>query len=107
MPQPSFAELFGVGSNWDAVDNSLQIPLSALQQSGLSANPPSALEVYSALIKTAHTWLSANTDATVLATSDLTVQAPIVRNGQPRTQFQFSARFYGAYNAPEFDPDQI
>lgn len=107
MATPSITDLFGAGATWDANNNQLKIPFSALQAAGLSTNPPSALEVYSALVKNAHTWLNANTDQSVMASSDLTVQAPLTRNGTPKTQYQFATRFFGSYQAPEFDPDQV
>lgn len=105
MPQPTYENLFGTGAIWDATG--LHIPQAALASTGLSANPPSALELYAAIVKQVHGWLSTNTDQAVLASSDLTVQAPLIRNGIPRTQYQFSERFFGSYNAPEFDPDQV
>lgn len=107
MAQPTYENLFGAGTIWDAGNNRLQISFSALQAAGLSNNPPSALEIYAAIIKQAHSWLSANTDQSVLASSDLTVQAPLTRNGVPRTQYQFSERFYGSYVAPMFNPEDV
>lgn len=107
MPQPSYSDLFGAGSQWNAATNRLEIPLSALQSAGLTNNSPTALEAYSGIIKNGHTWLSSNTDQAVSATSDLTISAPIPRNGIPKTQFQFATRFYGSYSAPEFLPDQV
>ncbi|MEH1862048.1 MAG: hypothetical protein V7L21_29510 [Nostoc sp.] len=105
MPQPAIIDLFGTGSAY--ASGNLSIPLSALNAAGLSNNSPTALEIFAAIIKTGHTWLNSNTDTTVMATSDLTSVAPITRNSTAKTQFQYAVKFYGPYNAPEFDPDNI
>lgn len=107
MAQPAFSDLFGPGAAWDAANNKLDIPIAALQASGLTKANPTALEAYAALVKNAHTWLSANTDSSVLAASALTISAPVTWNGNPQTQFQFTERFYGSYQAPTFVPDQL
>lgn len=107
MPEPNFTDLMGIGSQWNASANRLEVPFSALAPTGLSSNPPSALEVYGAIIKNAHAWLSNNRDESVGAASELSVTAPYPRNGQQKTQFQFSERFYASYDAPEFNPDSL
>lgn len=106
MAQPTFNDLFGPGATWDALSNKLTITFPTSNQSGTPV-ALSALEVYGTIVSNGHAWLNPNTDSTVMATSDLTVQAPLVRNGQPRTQFQFNQRFFGNYSAPSFDPSQI
>jgi len=105
MSQPLIADLFGTGSTYDATAKKLDIPLSALP--ALTTANPTALELYAALVSYAHTWLNANTDQSVLATSDTTSQAPLTRNGVPKTQFQYTLRFFGPYSTPNFDPNAI
>ncbi|MEH2119020.1 hypothetical protein [Nostoc sp.] len=105
MTQPLITDLFGAGASFSGSPKVLQIPLTALP--ALTGANPTPLEIYAAIVATAHPWLNANTDASVLATSDLTNNAPIVRNGTPKTQFQYALRFYGNYAAPTFDPNSI
>lgn len=105
MSQPGITDLFGTGATFTG--GNLTIPLTALQNAGITGDSPTALEIYAALVKNAHGWINTNTDASVMATSDLTSTAPITRNGTPRTQFQFAVRFFGSYSAPTFDPNSI
>lgn len=106
MPQPTYADLFGPGATLDG-SNNLTIPYAALQAAGISGNPPAALESYAAVTKTASTWLAANTDEAVQASVEQRITAPSVRNGVDRTEFVYSTSFYGNYNAPTFDPDEV
>ena len=103
--QPGIIDLFGANSTFSGSPKVLSIPLSSLP--ALTSANPTALELYAAIIQTAHTWLNANTDASVLATSDITISSPVTRNGVPKTQFQFTERFYGPYTAPTFDPNAV
>ncbi|MEH2377746.1 MAG: hypothetical protein V7K27_02410 [Nostoc sp.] len=103
--QPGITDLFGANSTLSGTPKILAIPLTSLP--ALTGSNPTALEVYAAVVSYAHTWLNANTDASVLATSDVTISSPITRNGVPKTQFQFSERFYGSYAAPIFDPNAV
>ncbi|MEH2283350.1 MAG: hypothetical protein V7K90_18795 [Nostoc sp.] len=103
--QPGITDLFGANSTLAGTPKVLEVPLTSLP--ALTNNNPTPLEVYAALISYAHAWLNANTDASVLATSDVTISSPITRNGVPKTQFQFSERFYGTYAAPTFDPNAV
>ncbi|BBD69683.1 hypothetical protein NIES4072_29810 [Nostoc commune NIES-4072] len=103
--QPGITDLFGANSTFSGTPKVLEIPLSSLP--ALTSANPTALELYAAIIQTAHTWLNANTDASVLATSDITISSPVTRNGAPKTQFQFTERFYGSYAAPSFDPNAV
>ncbi|MEH2001104.1 MAG: hypothetical protein V7L00_20535 [Nostoc sp.] len=103
--QPGITDLFGANSTFTGTPKVLEVPLSSLP--ALTGNNPTALEIYAAIISYAHTWFAANTDASVFGTSDLTISSPITRNGVPKTQFQYSERFYGTYAAPTFDPNAV
>ncbi len=81
--QPGITDLFGANSTFSGTPKVLEIPLNSLP--ALTSANPTALELYAAIIQTAHTWLNANTDASVLATSDITISSPITRNGTPKT----------------------
>ncbi|MBN3939179.1 hypothetical protein [Nostoc sp. NMS9] len=105
MPQPIITDLFGNGSTFSGTPKILAVPLTALP--ALTSANPTALEIYAAIIQTAHTWINANTDTTVMAASDLTINSPITRNGTAKTQFQYAAKFYGNYTAPIFDPNAV
>lgn len=105
MTQPLIVDLFGVGSSYDSAAKKLNIPITALPI--LTTTNPTALEIYAAIVDTAYKWLSTNTDTSVMASCDTNAQAPITRNGSPRTQFQYSVRFFGPYNSPVFDPNSI
>ncbi|MGV0102233.1 hypothetical protein NSTCB13_06121 [Nostoc sp. DSM 114160] len=103
--QPGITDLFGPNSTFSGSPKVLEIPLSSLP--ALTTANPTALELYAAIISYAHTWINANTDASVMASSDLVISSPVTRNGVAKTQFQFSERFYGPYSAPTFDPNSI
>ncbi|MEH2222593.1 hypothetical protein [Nostoc sp.] len=103
--QPGITDLFGANSTFSGTPKVLEIPLSSLPS--LTSANPTALELYAAIIANAHAWINANTDASVMASSDLVVSSPITRNGTAKTQFQFSERFYGPYTAPTFDPNAV
>ncbi|MEH2239547.1 hypothetical protein [Nostoc sp.] len=105
MTQPIITDLFGANSTFTGSPKILEIPLSSLPS--LTGANPTALEIYAAIVSNAHAWLNANTDTSVLGTSDLTISSPITRNGIAKTQFQYSERFYGLYSAPTFDPNSI
>lgn len=105
MSQPLITDLFGSTATFSGTPKVLEIPLTSLP--ALTSANPTPLEIYAAIVATAHTWLNANTDASVLCASDLTNNAPITRNGTPKTQFQYAVKFYGAYSAPTFDPNTI
>jgi hypothetical protein len=111
MTQPTIPNLLGTGAAWLAANASvtepgLFIPASALQTTGLDISvTPSALALVGAIDQLNHNWLSTNTDAAVMMTSDLSAIAPSTRNGSPKTQFQFTKRHFRAYAAPSFDPD--
>ncbi|MBN3911093.1 MAG: hypothetical protein HWQ35_32495 [Nostoc sp. NMS1] len=105
MSQPTITDLFGANSTFSGSPKILQIPLSSLP--ALTGSNPTALELYAAIISYAHTWINANTDASVMASSDLTISSPITRNATTKTQFQYSSRFYGTYTAPTFDPNVV
>ncbi|MEH2113541.1 hypothetical protein [Nostoc sp.] len=105
MTQPLITDLFGATATFSGTPKVLEIPLTSLP--ALTSSNPTALELYAAIVQTAHTWLNANTDASVLAASDITISSPVTRNGVAKTQFQFTERFYGVYNAPTFDPNAI
>lgn len=107
MPQPTFAELFGTGSTFNAVDSRIEIPLSALIASGLSATAPTALEALAAIVKTAHPWLNTNTDEAVMAASTKNTFAPSTRNNELKTQHGYTLDFYGSYTEPTLDPDEV
>ena len=103
--QPGITDLFGANSTFSGSPKVLEIPLSSLP--ALTSPNPTALELYAAIISFAHAWINANTDASVMASSDLVVSSPVTRNGTAKTQFQFSERFYGPYSAPTFDPNAV
>ncbi|MGV0102344.1 hypothetical protein NSTCB13_00865 [Nostoc sp. DSM 114160] len=103
--QPGITDLFGPTATFSGTPKVLEIPLSSL--TALTSSNPTALEIYAAIVQTAHTWINANTDVSVMATSDLTISSPITRNGVAKTQFQFSERFFGTYAAPTFDPNAV
>lgn len=105
MSQPQITDLFGSTATWDSTNKKLIIPITALPV--LTAQTPTSLELYAAIVSLAHIWISANTDQTVLADSTLTTNAPITKNSVARTQFQYAVRFYNAYNQPTFDPNAI
>ncbi len=105
MAQPLVTDLFGTGSAYDATAKKLTIPVSALP--ALTVANPTPLELYAAIVQYAHTFLNANTDQSVLAASDLTIQSPYPRNSVNKTQFQYSVRFFGPYTSPNFDPNSI
>ncbi|MEH1795867.1 MULTISPECIES: hypothetical protein [unclassified Nostoc] len=88
-------DLFGATATFSGTPKILEIPLTSLP--ALTSANPTPLEIYAAIISNAHAWFAANTDASVLATSDLTISSPVTRNGTAKTQFQFSERFYGPY----------
>ncbi|MEH1959858.1 MAG: hypothetical protein V7L05_08220 [Nostoc sp.] len=103
--QPGITDLFGANSTFSGSPKVLEIPLSSLP--ALTSANPTALELYAAIVQTAHISLNANTDASVMSASDLTISSPITRNGTAKTQFQFTERFYGPYAAPTFDPNAV
>ncbi len=103
----TFEQLLGTGANFNAATSTLEIPLTALAESGLDGTEPTALQCLAAIIRNAHNWLSANTDQTVMADSALNPFAPVERNGQNKTQYQYSLNFYGDYSTPVFDPDEV
>ncbi|MEH2164560.1 MAG: hypothetical protein V7K38_26790 [Nostoc sp.] len=103
--QPGITDLFGATATFSGSPKILAIPLTSLPS--LSGANPTALEIYAAIIANAHAWINANTDASVMASSDLVISSPITRNGTAKTQFQFSERFYGTYAAPTFDPNAV
>lgn len=105
MAQPLVTDLFGTGSAYDATAKKLTIPLTALP--ALTAANPTPLELYAAIIQYAHNFLNANTDQSVLAASDITIQSPYPRNSINKTQFQYAVRFYGPYAQPTFDPNTV
>ncbi len=104
---PTFEEIYGTGATFNTATSTLEIPLTALAQSGLNATNPTPLQTLGAIARNAHAWLSTNTDETVMADSDLNPFAPIQRNGEDKTQFQYSINFYASYTTPEFDPDEV
>ncbi|MEH2211064.1 hypothetical protein [Nostoc sp.] len=103
--QPGITDLFGATATFSGTPKVLEVPLTSLPD--LTSPNPTPLEIYAAIVKTAHAWINANTDASVMAASDLTINSPITRNGAPKTQFQYAAKFYGPYAAPTFDPNTI
>ncbi|MDJ0677029.1 MAG: hypothetical protein QNJ36_16880 [Calothrix sp. MO_167.B42] len=107
MPQPIHSDLFGAGASINQATGNLEIPLIALATAGLNTENPSATGTLGAIIKNAHSWLSANVDEEVMVTSSLEEIAPIDRNGQERTEFGYTINFYADYEAPIFDPDEV
>ncbi|QLE41687.1 hypothetical protein FD723_15530 [Nostoc sp. C052] len=105
MTQPAITDLFGANSTFSGTPKVLEIPLTSLP--ALTGSNPTALELYAAIVSFAHSWISANTDQSVLVDSTLTISSPVTKNGVPRTQFQYAERFYGAYTAPTFDPNAV
>lgn len=106
MSQPQITDLFGANSTWNATSKTLEIPLTSLP--ALTSNQsPTPLELYAAIVNSAHAWLNTNQDTSVMATSDLTNQAPLTRNGTPKTQYQYAVRFFGSYSAPTFNPNDL
>lgn len=103
--QPGITDLFGANSTFSGSPKVLEIPLTSLP--ALTSANPTPLELYAAIVSFAHTWITANTDQSVLVDSTLTISSPITKNGVPRTQFQYAERFYGTYTAPTFDPNQV
>lgn len=103
--QPGITDLFGATATFSGTPKVLEIPLTSLP--ALTSANPTALELYAAIVQTAHAWISANTDQSVLVDSALTISSPITKNGIPKTQFQYSERFYGVYTAPTFDPNAV
>ncbi len=107
MAQPTFENLFGTGATFNPTTNTLEVPLSALAGSGLDATSPTATNTLGAIVKNAHSWLEANQDEEVMATSTLSIFSPIERNEEERTEFGYTVNFYGDYQAPTFDPDEV
>ncbi len=103
----TFEQLYGTGAIFNTDTLTLEIPLTALAQSGLDAIEPTALETLAAIAKNAHAWLSTNTDETVAADSEVRAFAPTFRNNEDKTQHQYSLNFYTPYTAPTFDPDEV
>ena len=108
MAQPTFADLFGAASAYNGTSNKLEIPKAALEAAGV-ANAATAqpIELFGALIAFAHTWLAANTDQAVMSASRLSVNAPFQRNAVDKTSYTYQIQFFGTYNAPTFDPDDL
>jgi hypothetical protein len=108
MAQPTAENLFGTGANYNATTDKFEITKAALEAAGITnAATAAPIEIYAAIVKNAHSWLVSNTDEAVLAASSLSVSAPFFRNGVDKTSFTYQAQFFGAYNAPAFDPDDL
>jgi hypothetical protein len=108
MAEPTFVNLFGTGSTYNSTSNKLEIPKAALEAAGVTdASTAKPIELFAALVTVANSWLSANTDQAVMAASRLSVNAPFQRNGVDKTSYTYQLQFFGAYNAPTFDPDDL
>ncbi len=107
MAQPTFENLFGTGATFNPTTNTLEIPLSALAGSGLDATSPTATKTLGAIVKNAHSWLEANQDEEIMVTASVDNFAPVERNELDKTQFSYTVNFYGDYQTPTFDPDEV
>ncbi|MDJ0675509.1 MAG: hypothetical protein QNJ36_09045 [Calothrix sp. MO_167.B42] len=107
MTQPTYGDLFGTGANFNESTQKIEIPLSALASAGLNATNPTAVNALAAIIKNSHGWLDANQDEQVMATASLESIAPVPRNEIDKTEFSYTLNFYGNYQAPTFDPDEV
>ena len=107
MPQPTYSDLFGTGAAINQATGKLEIPLTALAAAGLDAENPTATNALGAVVKNAHGWLETNEDEGVMVASTLSTFAPVDRNEEERTEFGYTLNFYGDYNVPTFDPDQV
>ncbi len=107
MTQPTYGDLFGSGANFNESTQNIEIPLSALASVGLDATNPTAVNALGAIIKNSHGWLSANQDEQVMVTASLDNFAPVERNEVDKTEFSYTVNFYGNYQAPTFDPDEV
>lgn len=103
MAQPSLSDLFGSGTT--ITSENLQIPLASLASVGLSNQVP--LSILAAIVVRSTDWLLANEDLAVRATSERVVFSPVVRNNVERTQYANTLVFFGNYQAPVFDPDDL
>lgn len=108
MAQPTLEDIFGTLSAVNQDTGNLEISYSALNQMGLyNFNDQYPLTLLAAIIKRANEWLEANQDQAVKATSTYTSSSPSNRNGVDKTEFAFSFSFYGNYQTPTFDPDDL
>lgn len=112
MAQPTIANLYGTGSMYLTASatntgKGLFIPESVLTAIGVDAtSTPSAVTLAAALDAINHAWLSTNTDAAVMISSDYNAVAPVTRNSIQKTQHQYTKRHFRSYAAPTFDPDE-
>lgn len=108
MAQPTFTDLFGAGATYNPATNNLEIPKAALENAGIAdAATATPIEILGAVTKLSHDWLSVNTDEAVMANSRLDTSSPFFRNNVEKTSFIFNLQFFGNYNAPIFDPDDL
>ena len=107
MAQPTYSDLLGAGATINQTADRLEIPLTALAAAGLDAENPTATNVLGAIVKNAHSWLETNEDEEVMVASTLSIFAPVQRNEQDRTEFGYTLNFYGNYETPDFDPDEV
>jgi hypothetical protein len=103
VAQPTLIQLFGTGTTISS--GNLVVPLSALASVGLSDQDP--LGIFGAIIKIGGDWIAANTDESVMASCEKSTFAPITRNNLEKTQYNYNLAFYGSYQAPTFDPDDL
>jgi hypothetical protein len=107
MALPTLEQLFGAGAT--LTNGDLTIPAAALIASGVD-NPATAdaLTLFGAVVKNAHSsYFATNNDASVMADIQYSAQAPAIRNNLFKTAFNFNCQFFGAYNVPTFDPDDV
>jgi len=105
MAQPTIEDLLGSGSVVDTSNLFVMIPEQVFTDNGLgSLATATPLEIAAVIIKTVNDWLTTNTDETVLADSNLTVNTPAIRNNIEKTLFAFTFEFYGNYTEPVFNP---
>lgn len=108
MAQPTLEELFGIGTTYNEVTEKLEIPKAALGISGLDlVGSFAAVGLLAAITKNAHAWLVTNEDELVRAASRLDYSAPFFRNEQEFSSFIYNLQFFGRFQQPEFDPDDV
>jgi hypothetical protein len=108
MAQPTAQDIFGQNVFYDEGQGNFQISSRDLQNSGLSyISEGSPIPILAAILKTASEWLENNQDEAVKATCSTYSSSPVNRNGIDYTEFNFSFSFFGSYEAPAFDPDEL
>jgi hypothetical protein len=107
MAQPTLTEIFGTPSTIDGNLNALVIPSSFFAQYGINLNSALPIELLAVLIVTTYFSMATNTDETVNLAVTRTITAPVSRNNQDKTSFSFNLEFFGSYESPTFQINDL